>query len=209
MRNATYDLFRGTSRENAVWIGTVEGLEAAADRMSCLALSAPDDYFLSHCGKIVASVQKRLSARRSETSPSWKIAIVSSDSEHLTTLAEILKRQGMEFLCMPTVSQYRDVLSKQRVDLVFSDPELSDGNYLDVINAARSLGSGARIVLTSRQASWPEFLDAMRVGAFDVISKPCRPKDVEWMVIQAKRDNRKKTKELKTSNERIRARGAA
>jgi DNA-binding NtrC family response regulator len=53
------------------------------------------------------------------------------------------------------------------------------------------VGSKARIVVTSRQANWPEFLEAIRVGAFDVISTPCRSKDVESMVVQAKRDDRK------------------
>jgi DNA-binding NtrC family response regulator len=44
--------------------------------------------------------------------------------------------------------------------------------------------------VTSRGADWEEFKEAMRWGAFDVISAPCRPTDVEWMVIQARRDER-------------------
>jgi hypothetical protein len=38
-------------------------------------------------------------------------------------------------------------------------------------------------------------LGAMREGAFDVIAAPCRPTDVEWMVIQAKRDARSRVVE--------------
>jgi ActR/RegA family two-component response regulator len=200
MRNPTYDLFRGTSRENAVWIGTVEGLEAAADRMSCLALSEPNDYFLFHSGSIVASTGKTPDALQPEMPPAWKIVIISSDLNHLSALTEILKKREIGPVCTSAVRQYRDVLSKQSVGLVFSDSTLSDGDYRDVIAASRSVGSRARIVVTSRQADWPEFLEAIRAGAFDVISKPCRPKDVEWMVIQAKRDDRKMAKQLMTSN---------
>jgi ActR/RegA family two-component response regulator len=208
MRNARYDLFRGASRENAVWIGTVEGLEAAADRMSCLALSAPDDYFLFRSGTIVASTGKTPDALQPEMPLAWKIVIISSDSNHLSALTEILKNQELGPVCISTVSQYRDVLSRQSVGLVFCDSTLPDGDYRDVINASRSLGSKARIVVASPQANWPEFIEAIRVGAFDVISAPCRPKDVEWMVIQAKRDDRKIAKQQTTSNETSRARGA-
>jgi ActR/RegA family two-component response regulator len=202
MRDATYEIFKGTSLENALWIGTVKGLQAGTDRMRCLALIAPGDYFIFQSGEIVAWMTKNSNSLRPETPPAWEIVIISSDSNHRSTLTEILKRQELEPLCISTATQYRDVLSKQPVDLVFCDPKLSDGDYKCVIDVARSLGSKARIVVTSGQANWPEFLEAMRVGAFDVICKPCRPKDVEWMVLQAKRDDRKMTDQLMTSNGR-------
>ena len=209
MRNSTYDLFRGTLRENGVLIGTVEGLQAATNRMSCIALTAPGDYFLFHLGNIVASITKTPNALQPETSPVWKIVIVSSDSNHLSALTEILKKRGLEPICTPTVVQFRNVLSRHSIGLVFCDSTLSDGDYRDVINASRSVGSKARIVVTSRQANWPEYLEAIRVGAFDVISAPCRPKDVDWMVIQARRDDRKMAKQLITSGERSLVRGDA
>jgi FixJ family two-component response regulator len=45
-------------------------------------------------------------------------------------------------------------------------------------------------VVTSSTADWDEFLEAMRLGAPDVIARPCRATDVEWMVIQALRYER-------------------
>jgi ActR/RegA family two-component response regulator len=206
MRNATYDLFRGTSRENAVWIGTVEGLQAATDRMSCLALSEPDDYFVFNAGNIVASARSPNTDLREVP---WTIVIVSSDTSHVGTLTEVLKRQEMKAIHASTLSQYRDVLSEQLVGLVFCDPNLKDGDYRDVIQASRSMGSEARVVVTFRLSCGPSFIEAMREGAFDVIAKPCRPKDVEWMVIQAKRESRRTAKQLMVSKERSLARDAA
>jgi DNA-binding NtrC family response regulator len=134
---------------------------------------------------------------------------VSSDSDHIGILAAILKKQGLGCICTSTVSQYGDSLSKHSVGLAFCDPNLPDGDYRNVINASKYAGSKARVVVTSRLADWPEFHDAIRAGAFDVISKPCRSNDVEWMVIQAKRDDRKMARQLMTPNEKSRARGAA
>ena len=209
MREPTYDLFKGSSRQNAIWIGTVEGLQAATDRMRCLALAAPNDYFLSREGKVVTSIQNPDDTFGLEMASAWEIAIVSSDPEHIGSVAAILKKQGLDCICTSTLGQYTKALSKRAIGLAFCDPNLSDGDFRDVISAARSGVSKARVVVTSRLGDWPEFLDAIRAGAFDLISMPCRSKDVEWMVIQAKRDNRKMSKQLMSPTEQSRARGAA
>src|SRR5579863_1041255 len=181
MSTTTYDLFKGSSQENAMWIETVEGLEAATERMKSLASVTSSDCFLFHSGQIIATA-KNPNPAPPEIAHAPRIIVLSSNPDRAIALADILKTQGMEPACAVTVRQYREVLLKRGLDVVFCDPKLSDGDYKDVINAARSAGSLARVVVTSRLASWPEFLEAMRVGAFDVISTPCRAKDVEWVM---------------------------
>ena len=51
-------------------------------------------------------------------------------------------------------------------------------------------------MVTSRESDWDEYLEAIRLGAFDVIASPCRPTDVEWMVIQARRDERVRVRQV-------------
>ena len=203
MSATTYDLFKGSSQENAIWIEAVEGLEAAKEQMNRLAATQTSDYFLFHSGNIIASVKNSTNSSRANH-PTRKTIILSSSQNRSASLLDILKKQQIEPICAATVKQYREILSKQAWDVVFCDPKLPDGDYKDVINAARSAGSLARIVVTSRLASWPEFLEAMRVGAFDVISTPCRYKDVEWVMMQVARVDGEKTKELLTADEGIR-----
>lgn len=57
MNDPMYDLFKGTSREDALWIETVKGLQPAIERMKSLALTASSDYFVFHNGDIVASTR--------------------------------------------------------------------------------------------------------------------------------------------------------
>ena len=121
----------------------------------------------------------------------WQVVIASSDPDQLRKLREILKQQEVDPVCTSTVMECRNVLVNETVGLVFCDRKLADGNYSDLIAAGRSVNSRARFVVTSPQADWDEFFEAMRFGAFDVITVPCRPKDVEWMIIQARRDDRK------------------
>jgi len=130
----------------------------------------------------------------------WQVVIASSDPDQLSRLREILKQQELEPICTSTVMECRNVLVKETVGLVFCDRKLADGNYSDLIAAGRSVNSRARFVVTSPQADWDEFVEAVRFGAFDVITAPCRPKDVEWMIIQAKRDDRKMANQRLTSS---------
>jgi DNA-binding NtrC family response regulator len=128
----------------------------------------------------------------------WQIVVASSDLEGRRSLTSILTRQGLDPISISSFAECRRVMEKESVGLVFCDRHLADGDYRDVLNASRSMTGKVRVVVTSKHADWDEYLEAMRLGAFDVIASPCRPTDVEWMVIQAKRDERNRSRELLT-----------
>jgi len=115
---------------------------------------------------------------------------------------QVLTRQGLDPISASNASEAKETLQQERVGLVFCDRHLADGSYRDVLKAARSCREKVRLVVTSKRADWDEYLEAMRLGAFDVIASPCRPTDVEWMVIQAKRDDRTRPQELLSVAER-------
>jgi DNA-binding NtrC family response regulator len=123
----------------------------------------------------------------------WQVVVASSDLENRRTLASILVRLGLDPFCVSAVSQCREVFAKEIVGLVFSDPCLSDGDYRDVLAASKSIHGMPYLVLTCRHTH-SEYREAIGIGVFDVITAPCRPTDVEWMVIQARRDDQKRLK---------------
>ena len=120
----------------------------------------------------------------------WEIVVVSSDLESRHALTTILNREGVDPICASTISDCREILAKRNVGLVFSDGRPRDGNYRDLLSARRSMRSKFRVVVTSPDPDWNQYLDAMRLGVFDVIATPCRPADIARMVIQARRDER-------------------
>ena len=126
------------------------------------------------------------------TSP-WEIVVVSSDFENRQNLTGILARQGSDPIAVSTLQECREILAERPVGLVFCDSRLSDGTYQELLASYRAKDAKPRVVITSHHNEWEEFKEAMRLGAFDVIGAPCRPTDVEWMVIQAKRDERSRT----------------
>ena len=120
--------------------------------------------------------------------PSWRVIVLSSDTRSRESLAGLLLRQGMSIACASTIRECQELLCKEAFGAVFCDRELSDGTYRDVLRALRSARSKTQVVLTSCQAEWDEYLEAIRSGAFDVIATPFQRVDVEWMVMQVMRE---------------------
>jgi DNA-binding NtrC family response regulator len=132
-----------------------------------------------------------------EGSP-WDVAIVSSRLENRQDVAGMLFRLGIDPICISSVEQCREVSSRQNLGLVFCDRHVKDGDYRDVLSAVSpdSADRSPKVVMMSDLGSVEEYQQVRRNGIFDVISSPCRPTDVEWMVILAKRYSRRQTKEL-------------
>jgi len=120
----------------------------------------------------------------------WDILVASSDLEGRRALSNILGNLAVDPLTSSTVRECKELMASERVGLIFCDRLLADGNCYDLLNASRIGRTKARVVVMSSTADWDEFLEAMRLGAFDVIASPCRATDVEWMIIQALRYER-------------------
>lgn len=120
----------------------------------------------------------------------WEVVIASSDVESRRALANMLERLGVEPFLASTVRECKEILAINRVGLIFCSCTLVDGNCYDLLNASRSGRPKPMVVVTSSVTDWDEFLEAMRLGAFDVIASPCRSTDVEWMILQALRQDR-------------------
>jgi DNA-binding NtrC family response regulator len=100
-------------------------------------------------------------------------------------LTNLLKEQEIDPIVTSSLRECLDLLATRSVRLVFCESTLADGNYRDLLNAVRAEKLRTRIVVTSRGADWGDYLEATRLGAFDVIVSPCRPTDVDWMIIRA------------------------
>ena len=121
------------------------------------------------------------------------ILVASPNLEMRRSIVTILARLGEDPICASTVSQCREVLAKYPVRLVFCDRLFPDGTYQDLIAVAGSSPDDKpRIVLTTYFIEPGEYREARRAGVFEVIASPCHATAVEWMLIQAKRDDRKR-----------------
>jgi len=126
--------------------------------------------------------------------PALEVLVASSELESRLHLRDILTKLGIDPICLPTIRDCHESMAQRQIGLIFCDTHLADGTYMDLLSFCRGRESKPRVVVTSRLADWDEFKEALRRGAFDLIASPCRPTDVEWMLIQAKRDERSRQK---------------
>ena len=122
-----------------------------------------------------------------------EVVVVSADSESGRNVAETLARLEVGAVCIPTVEQYREIAGTGQLKLVFCDANLPDGDYRDVVaaTAARSTQKAPNVVIMTGHLNPDSYQQAKLAGIFEAIPKPCRPTDIEWMVILAKRQDRR------------------
>lgn len=87
-----------------------------------------------------------------------------------------------------TIEQAWEVLMGKCVDIIFCDENLPDGAYPDFLCAVRSEHKLTRFVVLLSSEEWEEYLQAIRLGASDVLRGSCQPTDIELVLIRAGRD---------------------
>jgi DNA-binding NtrC family response regulator len=100
----------------------------------------------------------------------------------------MLENLGVNTFTTSSLAEAYEVLERQPVALVFCDESLQDGSYRNMLQTVRTRSKSPHIVVTSRTGEWPEYLEAVKLGAFDLIQYPYLPTDVELNVIRAMRD---------------------
>ena len=130
----------------------------------------------------------------------WQIVVASLDIESRLTLANILARLGLDSIGTSTVNECRMMLAKENVRLVFCDRDLADGNYRDVVAVSRSTKRQPSVVLTGHKGNSDEYHEAIGSGVLGLTASPYNSSDVEWMVIQARRYERKRTPEAEDAD---------
>jgi DNA-binding NtrC family response regulator len=122
---------------------------------------------------------------------SWDVLVASSCMENRQHLENILENLSLNVISCSAISQAEEVIARQEIPLVFCDELLSDGCCRVLLSARGKTGQKAsRIVVTIRAGEWDEYLEVMRLGAFDVMRSPVQPTDVELVVLRAMREHR-------------------
>ncbi len=116
---------------------------------------------------------------------SLDVLVASSDIEERRALVKILDDLSLNVISCNALSQVAEVLSHQAIDLIFCDDYLIDGSYRDLLAINEEVSKSSRVVITIRTGDWKEYVEAMRLGAFDAVRRPWHPTDVELIVLHA------------------------
>ena len=120
--------------------------------------------------------------------PPLHLLIVSSRIENKKALLNIVEGLPVDAYTSPTIERAWEVLMSQPIDVILCDDRLPDGHYPDFLNAVRSEHRMTRFVVLLTSEDWEDYLQAMRLGATDVLRCPYQPTDVELVLIRAGRE---------------------
>lgn len=116
---------------------------------------------------------------------SWNILVASARLENRRALIRILDGLPVNVIASSTLSQARDVLTRQEVHLVFCDDSLPGGTYRDLFSAPTI--RKPRFVVTMESSELEGDQEASE-GAFALLRCPIQPTDVELIVIRVARE---------------------
>ena len=100
-------------------------------------------------------------------------ALIIDDEPDILELLEItLSRMGLEVHCASNMKAALKLLDKREFDLCLTDMRLPDGDGLEIVKFAQQECSNLPIAVITAHGSMETAIHALKLGAFDFLSKP-------------------------------------
>ena len=104
-----------------------------------------------------------------------QILIVEDDVAFCKMLGTFLEKKGFKVLAAYTAQEALRLLGQQKIGLVITDVRLPDKDGIDILKQVKSDYSEIPVILMTGYAEVNLAVQAIKMGAFDYISKPVRP----------------------------------
>jgi len=112
--------------------------------------------------------------------------LVHKNSETLAMLKGALERQGMRIIHAQSRAQANRMLSGQNpAPLVFTDTQLPDGTWADILAEAEKATQPVNVIVVARVVDTRLYVDTIQNGAFDFLAPPFVATDLEYVVRSA------------------------
>ena len=112
--------------------------------------------------------------------------LVVEDEESLSQLlCEVLAQAGFETVPAPTIAAARKELARIEPDVILLDMNLPDGRGLEVLRQVREESLPTEVIVLTGDTSLSTAVGAMKLGAYDYLSKPPRPEELEALALKA------------------------
>ncbi len=146
-------------------------------------------YKLSNCVCLrkalgVGAVEKRQRMKRKEVQ-SKRLLLVDDDRDLMDSMAAWLRSIGYQTETADTVKAAKRVLDQCPIDLALVDLRLDDGDGFELLTHVRQTYPQVPVVLVSGYATPDTATEALRVGAFDLLTKPLIDQELELTLKRA------------------------
>ncbi len=119
--------------------------------------------------------------------PRATILIVDDEANMRRVLAALLKRHGYSVLDAADGEAALASLDRERIDAVLTDLKMPRMNGLELLEAARRGHPRVPVILLTAHGTIGSAVEALKSGAFDYLTKPFDPDEIEQVVAKAVR----------------------
>jgi two-component system response regulator PilR (NtrC family) len=114
-----------------------------------------------------------------------RILVVDDERSMRELLSIVLKREGYEIVAAQNGTEAVAALERQPFDLLISDIKMPDMSGVDVLRAARALDRDIVGIMVTAFASTETAVEALRLGAYDYLSKPFNVEELKDRIRKA------------------------
>lgn len=115
-------------------------------------------------------------------SDTYKILLVDDDPLVLSGFVEVLSRDSYDVTAVASGQEAIDILRDKEFDVVLTDMVMPRVSGLDVLRAALSQQPESIVIVVTGYASVRSAVDALRLGAYDYVVKPCEDEELLYRV---------------------------
>src|SRR5690606_2879722 len=121
---------------------------------------------------------QRTARHTEEDAPIPHALLVEDDANALTSLSELVAREGFTVSSAATLQEARTRMAERRPDVVLLDLYLPDGYGMDLFEDVKSRAT-TEVILITGHASLESSIEALRLGAADYLIKPVNVKQLK------------------------------
>ncbi len=120
--------------------------------------------------------------------------LVADDERSMREFLKImLTREGYDVISASTAEEAIDMISSRSIDLVISDINMPQASGMAVLKSSMEIDSNIPVIMITAYAAADTAVEAMKIGAYDYITKPFNIDEIK--IVVAKALERRKDKE--------------
>ena len=113
------------------------------------------------------------------------LLLIDDDRHLLDSMASWLRERGYQVCAASGFREAVDQLKQRTFDLVLADVRLNDGDGFDVLAHCRKMPAPTAVILLTGYGTVETAIDALRAGAFDLLTKPLIDEELEMAIQRA------------------------